>query len=271
MVTTQLLQTEQIDSLQISPGMVASIFIILGVAYVVAEVTDRILQALADSLAAERFRALMVIPILKVVIYALASYTIIAITISPSTQQLIAFSGLFGAVLGFGFQELVTDVLGGLSILFERPYKMGDKIAIGDHYGEVVDIGLRSTQIFTPNDSLVTIPNHVFFKESIVNATAGNAEMLVTIEFHIDVDADPKTAVRLVEEAIITSRYVYVTEDLPVDVVLEHEPAYYTITGKGYVNDLRNEEAFRTDVTQRTLRVFQEHGIEQPRLRPGLD
>lgn len=270
MVTDILLQTNLAEQLDFGYGTVVGVVVILVVAYVLAAVTERFLEAIADSLAAERFRVLLVIPILKVVIYAVAAYSIVVITVSPSARQLLAFSGLFGAALGFGFKELVNDVLGGLAILVERPYRMGDKVSIGSHYGEVVNIGLRSTQVMTLDDDLVTIPNHVFFKESIVNSTDGNAEMLVTIDFYIDVTSDPRIATRLVEEAIVTSRYVYVTDDYPVAIRLEDNPTHYTITGKAYVNDTRNEGAFRSDVTERTLAAFHDHDIDQPRVVPEV-
>jgi small-conductance mechanosensitive channel len=262
------LQSEQVDSFDIGQRTVLSAVLLLVIAYVIAETTEYFVGAVADSLEAERFRLLIVIPMLKVGIYAVTIYSIVVVTIQPSSQQLLAFSGLFGAALGFGFKELVTDILGGLAILFERPYRMGDKITIGDYYGEVVNISLRSTQVETLTDNLVTIPNHVFFTKSIANASAGNAEMLISVEFHISSAEDIETATRLVEEAIITSPYVYVTENHPVLVLVDDDPFYYTITGRAYVNDLRNESEFKTGITQRTLSAFHDHDIEQPQAPP---
>ena len=262
---------DQIDRIDIGGEVIIPVVVVLAVAYLIAEATDRFLHSLADNLAAQRFGVLLVIPLLKVGVYAVAAFTVVQITVSPTPRQILAFSGLLGAALGFGFKELVTDVLGGLSILFERPYRMGDRITIGDHYGEVVNIGLRSTQIVTLDDDLVTIPNHVFFTESIVNASAGDAEILVPMDFHVALESDPDEAARLVEEAIITSRYVYVTDDHPVMIRLEDEPYYYTVTAKAYVNDLRNEPQFRTEVTKRTLEAFQEHGIDQPSVTPRVE
>jgi small-conductance mechanosensitive channel len=269
MVSSTLLQAQDsVEGFDVGFGMIATIAVIVLTAYVLAWVTDRFLKALADRLLADRFRLTLLIPILQVGIYAIGAYLIIGITISPTPQQLVAFAGLFGAALGFGFKELVTDMLGGLSILFERPYRIGDKISINDTYGEVVDIGLRSTQVVTLNDDLVTIPNHTFFRQEIVNANAGNAEMMVTMEFHVDANADPTTVTQIVEEAMATSQYVYVSDDHPLVTRLDDNRYYYTITGKAYVNDLRNETVFRTDVSNRVLTTFHERGIEQP--RPGV-
>lgn len=260
---------ERIQEYEITTEGVVAALLIVVLAYVVVRLTDRVLKAVADRMLADRFRITRLIPVVKVAVYAVAGYLIVEATVDPTARQMLAFAGFFGAALGFGFKELVTDMLGGLAVLFERPYRIGDKISVGDTYGEVVDIGLRSTQVETLDDDLITIPNHVFFRKSIVNANAGNAEMLVTVDFYVDHESDPSTATGLVEEALSTSQYVYVTDEYPIAVRLEDGPYYFTITGKAYVNDLRNEAAFRTDVTERVLVAFREHGIESPQMAPA--
>jgi len=259
---------ERIQEFEITIGGIAAALLIVLLAYVIARLTDRTLKTVADRMAADRFRITRLIPIVKVAVYAVAGYLVVESTVDPTARQMLAFAGFFGAALGFGFKELVTDMLGGLAVLFERPYRIGDKISVGDTYGEVVDIGLRSTQVETLNDDLITIPNHVFFKKSIVNANAGHAEMLVTVDFYVNLESDPSTATRIVEEALTTSQYVYVTDEYPIAVRIEDGPYYFTITGKAYINDLRNETAFRTDVTERVLAAFRDHGIEPPQMPP---
>jgi len=266
MVTpARLLQTgESVPLSEITWDTVFAVVLVVGVSYVMVKLVNVLMLALANRLHVRRFRVTLLIPIVEVAVYAAAAYVIVMVALDPSQEQLIAFAGLFGAALGFGFKELVTDVLGGLAILFERPYRIGDQVSIGDHYGEVVDIGLRSTRLQTLDDDLVTIPNHVFFADSIVNGNDGNAEMLLTVDFYVDHDTDPSVAARIVEEGITTSQYVYVTDDHPVSIRLEASPYYYTITGKAYVNDLRNETAFKTDITKRVLAAFDGEEIESP-------
>jgi len=255
---------ETIESYNITPETVLGAIVVVLVAYLLSRAIDHVMMVLADRLLVHRFRVTLLIPIVQVVVYAIAAYAIVDMTIDPSREQMIAFAGLFGAAMGFGLKELVADVLGGLAIVIERPYRIGDKVSIDTHYGEVVDIGIRSTQLLTLDDDLITVPNHVFFQDSIVNANAGSAEMLVTVEFHAALDADPTTASRIIEEALATSQYVYVTDAHPVVTRLDNSPFYYTITGKAYVNDLRNEAVFRTDVSERVLTAFHKQGIDPP-------
>ena len=126
-----------------------------------------------------------------------------------------------GAVLALGVQDLFANIVGGLVITFERPYTVGDKVEIGDHYGEVTDIGVRSTKLVTPDDSAVTVPNYLLFTNSVSNANAGSAEMMVVVEFHVAADADIDRALSVVHDGLRTSRYVHLSEDHGVYVLVE--------------------------------------------------
>lgn len=95
--------------------------------------------------------------------------------------------------------------------------------------------------------------------------------MLVVVEFYIATDADVTTARRVVEDALVTSQYVLVTDDNPVTVLVEDDLHYRTIRGKASVNDLRTEFVFKSDVTERALAAFEDHGIESPRVPGGVD
>lgn len=249
---------------KLDPATILAAVGVLLVAYVLSRVTSVVLNALANRLVTRRFRITLVIPLAKFCIYGVAAYVVTSMLFELTTTQLVAFSGLLGAALGLGLKDLLADVFGGVVLVAEQPYQIGDKISIGDYYGEVVSIGVRSTKLVTPNDTLVTVPNYLCFDESIANANAGNAEMLVVVEFYVDPSADTRTGRRIVEDALLTSKYVYVTDDLPVQVFVEDDLHYRTIYGKAYVNDLRNEIPFKDDVNDRVLTEFARRGIESP-------
>ncbi len=261
----------QASDVPVSPGTLLKAVTVLLLAYLLARLTSYLLTTAADRLATHRFRVTLLVPIAKLAIYGAGAWVVIRLLFDLSTTQLVAFSGLLGAALGLGLKDLVADLLGGLVLVAEQPYQIGDKVSIDDYYGEVVDIGVRSTTLVTPGDTLVTVPNYLFFDESIANANAGNAEMLVTVEFFVDPETDVEHAREIVEEALITSPYVYVTDDLPAEVLVEDDLYYRTLTGRAYVTDLRKELHFRSDVTRRVLDRFSEAGIRSPKVPAGVD
>jgi len=256
---------------QFTSGSVAYAVLVLVAAYLLAKTVSYLLSVAADRVTQHRFRVTTLIPIAKLAIYGGAVSVVAGPLFRLRAAQLVAFAGLLGAALGLGLKDFLADIVGGLVVVFEKPYQVGDKVTLGEHYGEIIDIGLRSTRLVTPNDTVVVVPNFFFFNDSIANANAGNAEMLVTVEFYVAPDADADRAARAVEDALVTSPYVYVDDDHPYDVVLEDDLYYRTVRGRAYVNDLRNELPFRTDVSRRVLAEYDRIGIDSPKMAPGVD
>ena len=250
---------------QFTPENVLTAAVVLVVAYLLASTLSLLLSKLADWLSHQRFRVMFLIPIVKFFVYGGALYVVLSVLFELTRTQLVAFAGLLGAALGLGLKDLLADIVGGVVVVLEQPYQVGDKVRIGGHYGEVVDIGVRSTTLVTPTDTLVVVPNFEMFNDAVANANTSDAEMLVTVEFYVDPDSDVARATDIVEDALVTSPHVFVADEAPAAVVVEDDLYYRTIRGKAYVNDLRTEMAFRSDVTERVLDAFDAAGIESPK------
>jgi small-conductance mechanosensitive channel len=259
------------ETIQITLPRLVQAAVWLLLAYVVARGFSLTINRLADRLSVHRFRLTALVPIVKFLVYGGVAWSIIVLLFEFSSDQLLAFAGLLGAAIGLGLKDLLADVVGGMVVVLEQPYQVGDKVQLGDHYGEIVDIGIRSTKLVTPNDTAVVVPNFVFFNDSVANANDGQAEMLVVTEFYVAPDADLERATTIVEDALLTSQYAYVTDDHPIEVLVEDDLYYRTIEGKAYVTDLRKEYPFTSDVTERVLAAFADAGIESPTIPAGVD
>ena len=242
-----------------------SILVII-LAYILVRVLSFILIRFSERVNRYRFSVKMMLPILKFSIYGIALYHISGNILNLSPNQLLAISGLIGAGIGFGLKDLFADVIGGLVITLEKPYQVGDKIKIGEYYGEVSDIGIRATKLVTPDDNLVFAPNFMIFTQPVSNANAGGHELLAVIDLYIDSDSDAASAMKILKEAMITSKYVYVSKKRPYTVLLKDYPFYRRLRGKAYVNDLRYEFEFQSDVTRRAWDEFSRKGISAPKV-----
>jgi len=243
--------------------MISSILVLI-FAYLVVMGMDFLLRILSEQLGTKRHILSMVIPILKIFVYLFAVYLIVSPLIILGIAELTVFSGLIGAGLGFGLKDLVADMVAGFIIIFEKPYQIGDKITIDDIYGEVIDIGIIQTIIVTPGDSRVAVPNYAIMSKAVSSANAGSAEMMVITDLYLSYDANVDDAIRLLTEAVITSRYVYISETRPYVILVENHPIYRKILVKAYVNDLRYEFKFKSDITRRAWEAFQKAGIHAP-------
>lgn len=243
--------------------IISSIFILL-IGFLVVFALDAILRILSEQLGTKRHILAMIIPVLKIFVYVCVVYLIAAPLFEFGFTELAVFSGLLGAGLGFGLKDIVENIVAGFIIVIEKPYQIGDKIAINEHYGEVVDIGLIQTVIVTPGDNKVTIPNNMTVGNAVSSSNSGSAEMMVVTDLYLSYDADIDEAVRLLTEAVITSRFVYISKQRPYVINVENYPLYRKIIAKAYVNDLRHEFTFKSDITKRTWESYQNAGIRPP-------
>lgn len=253
---------EDVPPVGVDAGTVAAAVVVFAVAYLAVRLVTYALTRVSEASVERRITVKMFVPIVKFVIYLAALYYVLGPVLDLSSTQILAFSGVLGAVLGLGIKDLFADIVGGLVIVLERPYRIGDMVELDDHYGEVTDIGIRSTELTTLDDDTVNVPNYLFFTKSVTNSNDGAPEMMVVTRFHLSPDADLDRAVEVVRDALRTSRYVYLSDDHGVDVRVEDSGGYVTLRGRAYVNDVRNEGAFRTDVTERVFDVFDDEGIE---------
>lgn len=97
---------------------------------------------------------------LTALIIIISLFLIFDILLRPiELTAILASAGVIGAILGFGAQSLIKDILNGVFILFENQYVIGDTIKVGDIVGTVEDITLRITSIRDIEGHLHYIPN----------------------------------------------------------------------------------------------------------------
>jgi moderate conductance mechanosensitive channel len=249
----------------IDTGTIFYSLLVIIFAYLLIRVITFILVILSER-AGHKYRITvkMIIPLLKFSIYGIALYIILADILKLKSEQLILFGGLLGAGIGFGIKDIFGDIIGGIIVTLEKPYQVGDKIKIGEYYGEVSDIGIRATKLVTPDDNLVSVPNHQIFSQSVASANAGAPEMMVVIDVFIDSDSDAILAMKILKESAETSKYVYISKKRPFTVLIKDYPFYRRLRAKAYVNDLRYEFEFESEVTRRAWIEFSKKGIKAP-------
>jgi MscS family membrane protein len=113
------------------------------------------------------------VPLLKKAarVFLIIIATILVIqNLGYSVSSLLAGLGIGGLAVALAAQESLGNFFGSISIIADRPFKVGDWIQVGDRVdGDVEEIGLRSTKVRTWSKSQLTIPNKVLAGEIIEN------------------------------------------------------------------------------------------------------
>ncbi|MGI9542721.1 MAG: mechanosensitive ion channel family protein [Cyclobacteriaceae bacterium] len=228
----------------------------LVVAYFIIKMVTKLLNLFAERSTRYRITIKGIIPVFRILGWVLVIYLVIQGIISPPIETVIAVTASVGIAVGFAAQDILKNIFGGLMILFDRPFKVGDKIEVGKYYGEVVEIGLRSTRVITPDDSLVSVPNAEIMNQSVSNANSGEANCQVVAEIYLPLTVDTDRVRTIALETAQVSRYIYLNK--PVVVLFFNEVkerrSYLKMRLKAYVADIRDEFAFKSDMTEIVIR-----------------
>jgi len=118
--------------------------------------------------------------------------------INLTTFNVVA--GAIGVGVGFGLQNIVSNFISGLIVMFERPVKLGDRIDVGGIEGSVVDIGARATTVLTGDNVAAIIPNQKLITETVKNWQHGNG----TWQLRIAIAAKYANDLNAIREALLS-------------------------------------------------------------------
>lgn len=244
-------------------GGVLTGVVVLAITYAAATLTTSTLTRLGERIAERRLFLQQVAAFTRFGIYFVGVFLAVVSAVELRQETVIALSGTAGVALGFAFKDLATSVLAGLTILIDKPFQVGDRISVGETYGDVDAIGLRSVRIVQLDGSVVTVPNSRFMNDPVTSGNAGALNMTVTFDFYVAMDQDVALALRLIEEAVKSSRYCYMEKATPVHARQLPPVQHYAVRLRAFADviDTKYEIAFMNDVTCAVLKAFREHGI----------
>lgn len=234
--------------------------------WLVAKTLTNISNRLMEKIPARRFFILQVSTLLTFGLYIFGTVGLLIGVLQPPKELIFAAAGSVAVALGFALKDIAASLVAGILLLFDRPFRVGDRVSFGDTYGEIVSIGLRTVRLVTLDDNVVTIPNSRFITDVVSSGNAGELDMMVVSDFHLALDADIPWARKLLEEVVVTSRYAYLKK--PVSFVVEEVEVAHRLAIrlriKAYVLDVRYEKAFQSDIFLRGTQLLNEHKISRP-------
>ncbi|MDZ7657860.1 mechanosensitive ion channel family protein [Fodinibius sp.] len=247
----------------ISVGVILAIIIALIITYFLNRFVVVVLENLSEQFTSYRLGIKRMVPVVRLVIWIFAIYIIIAGIINPPLSTIITVLASVGIAVGFAAQDILKNIFGGFIIIMDRPFQVGDKIQVAEHYGEVLSIGLRSSRIVTPDDSVVTIPNSELMNTAVSNSNSSALDCQVVAEIFLPMNVDVDTVKRIAYRAAVSSRYVYLQKPVAIIALNEvHEENFVLkLRVKAYVLDIRYEFPFKSDMTELILSELKERDM----------
>jgi small-conductance mechanosensitive channel len=184
--------------------------------------------------------------------------------------SLATFLGLLSAGLAIALRDPVTDIAGWIFLVWRKPFQLGDRIEVGNHKGDVIDIRFFKFTILEIGNwvhadqstgRVIHIPNHLVLSESIANYTSEFEFIWNEIEVVFTFESDWKKAKHLLEE--ITNNHL-------MDYVNDAEQQIKRAS-KSYLIHYRNlTPIVYTDVVGDGIKMTIRH-LSNPRRRRGIN
>lgn len=231
--------------------------VIVGIlGYVLIRILTRSLQFWSEKSAKRRGTIKGVIPMVQIFGWLLIGFIIVEGVFHPPIETLLTVGASLGIAVGFASQDILKNVFAGVVILFDRPFSVGDKVELGDTYGEVKQIGLRSTRIETADDSIVTVPNAELMNQGVSNSNSGEENCQVVAEIYLPLSIDTEAVRSIATESAQVSKYIFLNK--PITVLFYNEVmegrSFLKMRLKAYVMDTRYEFAFKSEMTEIVIR-----------------
>lgn len=197
---------------------------------------------------------------LRAVLYCVLGITVAA-TLGVEVGSLIAVLGVFGLAISLAVKDSLSNLAGGITVLFTKPFAIGDYVTIGDASGTVMDIRLNYTILHTIDNKVINIPSADVAKAQIINFSA-NPQRRLDLEFSIGYHDDFFQAQQIILE-LIENHPLALKDPEPVVRMWEHGQSAIKIICRVWVN---TPELFslKFDLLEQVKARFDEAGITIP-------
>lgn len=173
--------------------------------------------------------------------------------------------GIGSLAIALAAQATLADTISGFVIMVDRPFRIGDRVEIQelDTWGDVVDIGLRSSRIRTRDNRMVIVPNSVISKNQVVNYTFPDPRYRIQTHIGIDYGSDIEEVRELIVETV--RQVEGVLPDRPVDsLYIEMGDTAMIFRVRWWIESYEDTRRMFDRVNTALQGVFDAHGIETP-------
>ena len=180
-------------------------------------------------------------------------------------NTLAVVGGTLGIGVGFGLQQIVGNWVAGLVLMIEHPVRIGDVISVKSLAGTIVRIGGRSTWVRTYDDEVVIIPNSDLINHQVINWTANDLKVRITLPVGVGYQSDPEQ-VRMLLLQIMEQNAEVLKTPAPEVIFKDFGDSSLDFHLRFWADVLpdRDHYALRSDLYFAILKTFREQGIEIP-------
>ncbi len=169
--------------------------------------------------------------------------------------------GALGVGIGLGLQSIVNNLVSGVILIFEQPFRIGDYIELGDSKGRVLDIGIRSSKLIMEEGAEVIMPNADLLSGRVINWTLRNENMRVELAFSVAVGHTYEEVRQAVMEVLDNSDQVLKTTP-PELLLLGLNDKAMSMKAFVWITDVQQSQSIKSKLLHKIYDAFAQHDIK---------
>lgn len=169
--------------------------------------------------------------------------------------------GALGVGIGLGLQNIVSNFVSGIILIFDKTLRIGDMVELGDKKGRVKEIGIRASTLLTDDGAEIIIPNGSILSNNIINWTLTNNQMRAMLEFTISKPYDREVVSTLILEVIKNSDNIFLNKE-PKLIISPKSKSSSQVRVYFWCMDISMAEPTKSSIMASIFDEFDDKGIE---------
>ena len=242
------------------PNLIAAV-ILACIFWVILKLTKRILSTAMRTAKMPEEASDIVVRFSGYVVIITAMLTI-ASQLGIKITSLLAGLGVVGLAISFAAQDTVANVISGITLLIDRPFKKGDWICVGDLHASVTEVKLRTTVLTSFDNETIVVPNKALAQERIRNFTL-TPRIRVKVPIGIAYKENIQAAREVILVTIKDDKRILATP-VPIVIVAGLGDSSINLQLRFWTQDPLMQYSLQWEYTERCKRALDDAGIEIP-------
>ncbi len=201
--------------------------------------------------------------IVKGIILAIAMFAILKIQFGIDLTPIITTSAVFSMVIGLALQDTLTNLIAGVVLYIEKPFKLNDWIQIKDIDGKVVEINWRTTKLLTRSDNYLVIPNNNILKDTILSVGYPTPDQIMSLFVGVDYDTPPNKVKQVIESVCLNTDQVS-SKPPPEIRLIKYGDSSIEYEIRVWINDYANKYRTASNIMTKLWYAFKRENIKIP-------
>jgi MscS family membrane protein len=179
-------------------------------------------------------------------------------------SKLWAAAGIGSVAIAFAAKDTLANIISGIIILIDRPFLVGDRVELADGtFGDVIDIGLRSTRILSFDNTIYIIPNAEISNQRITNHTYPDIKIKSTHTIGVAYTSDVEKVKCVIND--ILAKHPRILKDQPWGIwFTEFDDSSLKLVIRYWIADYRDQFTIKDEINTEIKQRFEEEHIEIP-------